>query len=89
VNRSRSVEHASLLRALAAVVGLLGRDPEAFLQAGADEGITVEAIEKGIEARNAARKARDFSEADRIRDALLAKGVTLEDGPGGTTWRRT
>ncbi len=89
VNRSRSIEHAGLLRALAAVVGLLERDPEAFLQAGADEGISVEAIEEGIEARNAARKARDFSEADRIRDALLAQGVTLEDGPGGTTWRRT
>ncbi len=89
VNRSHSIEHAGLLRTLAAVVGLLGRDPEAFLQAGADEGISVEAIEKHIEARNAARKARDFSEADRIRDALLAQGVTLEDGPGGTTWRRT
>ncbi len=89
VNRSRSVEHASQLRALAAVVGLLDRDPEAFLQAGAEEGASVEAIEAAIEARNAARKARNFGEADRIRDALLAQGVTLEDGPGGTTWRRT
>ncbi|KPK35042.1 MAG: cysteinyl-tRNA synthetase [Betaproteobacteria bacterium SG8_40] len=89
VNRSQSKEHAGLLRALAAIVGLLGRDPEAFLQAGADQGISAEAIEKDIEARNAARKARDFGEADRIRDALLEQGVTLEDGPGGTTWRRT
>jgi len=89
VNRSQSKEHAGLLRALAAIVGLLGRDPEAFLQAGADQGISAEAIEKDIEARNAARKARNFGEADRIRDALLEQGVTLEDGPGGTTWRRT
>jgi cysteinyl-tRNA synthetase len=89
VNRSQSKEHAGLLRALAAIVGLLGRDPEAFLQAGADQGISAEAIEEDIKARNAARKARDFGEADRIRDALLEQGVTLEDGPGGTTWRRT
>jgi cysteinyl-tRNA synthetase len=45
-------------------------------------------IEKMIEARNAARKARDFAESDRIRDALLAKGILLEDTAGGTRWRR-
>jgi cysteinyl-tRNA synthetase len=45
-------------------------------------------IEKMIEARNAARKSRDFAESDRIRDALLARGIILEDTPGGTRWRR-
>jgi len=43
-------------------------------------------IEQQIEIRNAARKARDFKESDRIRDELLAKGIVLKDGPGGTTW---
>ena len=45
-------------------------------------------IEKMIDARNAARKSRNFAESDRIRDELLARGITLEDTPGGTRWRR-
>jgi cysteinyl-tRNA synthetase len=50
---------------------------------------TVDAeIEQMIEARNAARKARNFAESDRIRDELVAKGIILEDGPKGTRWRR-
>jgi cysteinyl-tRNA synthetase len=45
-------------------------------------------IERQIDARTKARKARNFLEADRIRDELAAQGVLLEDGPGGkTTWR--
>ncbi len=45
-----------------------------------------EAIAAAIAARNAARKAKDFKQSDRIRDELLAKGIVLKDGPGGTTW---
>jgi len=52
-----------------------------------DETLDAE-IENLIEARNAARKARNFAESDRIRDLLLAKGILLEDGAGGTRWRR-
>ena len=89
VNRTRSSEHVRLLQGLAAILGLLGRDPEVFLQASSGVGVSAEEIEKRIEARNAARKGKDFSEADRIRDALLAQGVILEDSPAGTTWRRT
>ena len=43
-------------------------------------------IAAAIAARNAARKAKDFKESDRIRDELLAKGIVLKDGPAGTTW---
>ena len=44
------------------------------------------AIADAIAARNAARKAKNFAESDRIRDELLAKGIVLKDGPHGTTW---
>ena len=45
-------------------------------------------IERMIEERHAARRRRDFAEADRIRDGLAAQGVLLEDNAGGTRWKR-
>ncbi len=86
INRSGR-EKAGQLRALGGVLGLLQRDAQAFLQAGGG-GMDEARIQASIEARLAARKARDFAQADRIRAELLAQGIVLEDGAGGTTWRR-
>jgi cysteinyl-tRNA synthetase len=80
---------AQTLRSLGGVLGLLQRDTADFLQAGASsDGMSEKEIEALITARQTARKEKDFAESDRLRDALTAAGVVLEDGPGGTTWRR-
>jgi cysteinyl-tRNA synthetase len=91
VNKSRSAEVASQLKALAGVLGLLQRDPEVFLQGSqiAGDGYAPEQIELLIEQRLEARRSKNFAEADRIRKELLDGGVVLEDGPQGTIWRRT
>ncbi|RCX08512.1 cysteine--tRNA ligase [Extensimonas vulgaris] len=84
VNRTRSAALAGLLRALGGCLGLLQGDPEAFLRAGA--GLDEAAIAAQIAARAAAKKAKNFAEADRIRAELLAQGIALKDSPTGTTW---
>jgi cysteinyl-tRNA synthetase len=90
LNKSKSPVLARQLKGLAAVIGLLDRTPQQFLQAsvggeGGDDAAITEAIAKRAEAK----KARNFAESDKIRADLLAQGIILEDKPDGTTnWRR-
>jgi cysteinyl-tRNA synthetase len=92
VNKTKSPAHARQLKALAGVIGLLQRPADDFLKAriGSDgDGLSEADIEEKIAARVAAKKAKNFAEADGIRAELAAAGVILEDKPGGLTeWRR-
>lgn len=90
LNRTASPALAAQLKALAGVLGLLQREPVAFLQAApaAAGDLTPERIEALIGERAAAKKAKDYAAADRIRAELSAAGVVLEDSAQGTTWRR-
>jgi len=80
---------AGQLKKLGGILGLLQQDPAAFMQGEAVEGgLTAEAIEVLIEQRAAAKKNREFAEADRIRDDLSAQGIILKDSREGTSWYR-
>jgi len=88
VNRSGDATLAAQLKTLGGVLGLLQRPAVEFLQGAPMAGSSNDEIDAKIAARVAAKKAKDFAEADRIRDELKAAGIVLEDGSAGTTWRR-
>lgn len=97
-NRTGSARTAGQLKGLAAILGLLQQDPQAYLRtptryklgaAAPAAALDDQAIQDLIDARAAAKRNRDFAEADRIRGALREAGIELEDKPGGVTnWRR-
>ena len=85
VNRSQSAQAAGLLKALGGYLGLLQGNPQSFLQAGV-AALDGAAIEVQIAARAAAKAAKNWAEADRIRKELLEQGIVLKDSAAGTTW---
>ena len=84
VNKSRSPDLAGLLKGLGASLGLLQGEPAAYLKAGS--ALDELSIQQLIDQRGAAKLAKNFVEADRIRQELLAQGIELKDSPNGTVW---
>ncbi len=83
---------ASTLKVLAGILGLLEESPEAFLKRSAgstSSGLTDEEIQSLVVQREQARKNKDFTESDRIRDLLASEGIALEDAAEGTLWQRS
>jgi cysteinyl-tRNA synthetase len=87
LNKEKLPATAALLKQLAAIVGLLQRDPESFMHGETASSGDLD-IEGLIAARITAKKTKNFAEADRIRKELADAGIVLEDTPQGTTWRR-
>ncbi|MGS1017470.1 cysteine--tRNA ligase [Allosphingosinicella humi] len=83
LSRLAAIDEPAVLKASAAVLGLLEGSASTWFRGEGDAR-----IDALVEARAEAKKARNFAEADRIRADLAAEGILLEDGPTGTTWRR-
>ena len=81
--RLGQIDDPATLKASAALMGLLAETSSSWFQGAGDARIDTLVAE-----RDAAKKARDFATSDRIRDALKAEGIIVEDGPTGTSWRR-
>ncbi|MEE4350621.1 MAG: cysteine--tRNA ligase [Pacificimonas sp.] len=84
--RLSGIDDPALLRASGQLIGLLQGDPRGWAQG--DANAEKADITARIAARTAAKAAKNYAEADRIRDELASEGIILEDGPDGTTWRR-
>ena len=85
-NAATMADAKANLLAAGKLLGLLTRTPKEWEQGGDDDGNA--RIDALIQARIDARAAKDWAEADRIRNELAAEGIEIMDGPNGSTWRR-
>ncbi|MCY3980527.1 MAG: cysteine--tRNA ligase, partial [Alphaproteobacteria bacterium] len=81
--------YKAALRVAGGLLGLLQQDPAAWLEQSLEEDADTAGIQRLVEARQAARSARDYATADRIRAELASLGITVEDRADGSAWRRT
>ncbi|WP_456417007.1 cysteine--tRNA ligase [Thiolapillus sp.] len=87
-DEQKAARMAAELKRLGDILGILQENPEQWLRGDGAAGLSDEEIETLIQRRLDARAEKNWAEADRIRDELKARGIVLEDGAGGTTWRR-
>ena len=80
---------AAQMYAAGELLGLLGNDPEEWFAGDVEGDVAADEIEALIAKRNEARASKDWGAADSVRDQLKEMGIAIEDGPQGTTWRRT
>ena len=85
--RATTAEDRAALQAAGDLLGVLQSDPAEWLAGDALSDVDAAEIDQLVADRVAARGAKDFAEADRLRDVLVAKGILLEDNPTGTIWR--
>ncbi len=81
--------YRAALRGAGRLLGLLQQDPAAWFEQSSEEDVDRAGIERLVEARQAARSARDYATADRIRAELASLGIAVEDRADGPAWRRT
>jgi len=90
-NKDATPETKGALMAAANLLGILQQDVEEWLKGGSTQGLCgldEDAIQRMIVERQEAKANKDFATADKIRDELVAQGIVLEDGAGGTSWKR-
>ena len=86
-DKGKLVALASKLKASSNLLGLLQSTPDQWFKSSNNDSLSAKDIEAMIKQRELARSAKNFSEADEIRNKLLRSGVIIEDGPDGTQWK--
>ena len=87
-DQDKKLKIAALLILGGQFMGLLNSDPDEWFTEVSEGSVSAEEIEKLIRKRQAAKEAKDFKTADKIRNQLLGVGIKIQDGRDGTSWRR-